>query len=52
MMRLKIFFTLFCMVSVAMAQQPGKMIKKFFPAPDVEINTPSFQQKGIYITKN
>jgi len=29
-----------------MAQQPKKMIEKFFPAPAVEINTPSFQKKG------
>jgi len=35
-----------CLASVAMAQQPKKMIKKFFPDPDVIINTPSFQKSG------
>lgn len=46
MMRLKILCTLFCLTSVVMAQQPSKMIEKFFPSPMVEINTPSFQKRG------
>lgn len=28
-------------------QQSKKMTEKFFPDPDIEINTPSFNQKGI-----
>jgi len=45
MMRFKILFILLCIASVAMAQQPKKMIEKFFPDPIV-INTPSFHKKG------
>lgn len=45
-MKLKIFTIMLSMASIAMAQQPKKMIEKFFPAPDVEIGTPSFQKSG------
>ncbi|NDV79575.1 M14 family zinc carboxypeptidase [Dysgonomonas sp. 511] len=44
MMRLKILFTLLCIVSIAMAQQPKKMAEKFFPDPLYV--TPSFHKKG------
>lgn len=45
-MKLRILFIMLCIAATSMAQQPAKMTKKFFPDPNVEINTPSFDMKG------
>jgi hypothetical protein len=46
MIKLKTLFILLSFTILSSAQQPGKMTRKFFADPDIEINTPSFQKKG------
>ncbi|MEG1586986.1 MAG: M14 family metallocarboxypeptidase [Bacteroidales bacterium] len=43
-MRNKIIGLMFLICAVAGAQQPGKVTSKFFPEPDMQMNTPLFQK--------
>lgn len=43
-------FIVFCFIAIiqsGIAQQPKKMTEKFFPDPEFEINTPSFNKKNF-----
>ena len=47
-MRYLVFITAFFICSLASAQpnpQPSKITEKFFPDPEIEINTPAFSKK-------
>ncbi|KAA6339045.1 Internalin-J, partial [termite gut metagenome] len=52
MKKLRLIGIILCFPLLIAAQQPGKMTQKFFPDPDVTIQTPSFQKKKGYADYN